>query len=555
MKTYIKSIVYITCFASIGWLISSCASIEIVQTTTNDVNMYSYLKKYPDKFSDFSTVIEKAGYANFLDAYGAYTMFLPNNVAMQVYMKSLGKSVDQITAEEAKNIAKIHIIRDTLTTKSFTDGKLPLVTMYGQYLLGGVGFAGGVSSYTVNRQASIIESNIITGNGILHVIDNVLKPAMLSVSEVLEKDPNYSIFTEALKQTGYYDSLKVVSTDENSRWVTILAEPNSVLNKAGFANFDALKKRYSNSGNPKSKSDSLNLYVAYHLLPGLKYLADIISSDSHLTKIPLEVVTSTLDEQTVRINQVLFNGITEPGVELVRASSDNATTNGVIHAASGHFTVKIRKPYPLYWDVGDFPEIRKLPAYFRKQTYAFDYATIKDMTWEKNGITYAFSTCSSFPCFYNDYLVVPLGIGNAARSNWFQIKTPLLVKGKYKVWICYRSQKQSTSGSGSTITAQVSFDGNPIPRPVTFTETAPAGTEGELESLGWKVYVSPGTDRNMSARLLGVVDVKTTDRHTLYFQAINGGQNTNNLDMIHFIPIELNQVNPRFTREGLQVYP
>ena len=559
MKKISKSIFILmtTIFGSLYLL--GCTEIQIVETTTTDVNMYSYLKKYPDKYSDFATILDRAGYASFLDAYGAYTMFVPTNTGVQAFLKGINKtSADQLTVEEAKDIAKIHIIRDTLTTKSFKDGKLPLITMYGQYLVGGVSSVDGVSSFSVNRQASVVESNITVGNGILHIIDKTLQPAKSSLSGMIESNPNYSIFTQALKETGYYDSLKVVDEDLSKRWSTIIVESNAVLNKAGFTTYDALKKRYSTTGNPRLKTDSLNIYMAYHILPGIKYLADIISAASHLTKVPLEVVTSKLDGQTVLLNDVDFNGTYEPGVELDRTLSDNAATNGVLHNTNTHFVVKFRKPTPIHWKVSDFPEIRKLPAYFRKQGYAFAMGSIKDWSWQMNTISYVYGTGGvTATTYFNDCLQIPLGLGNAARSNWIEMKTPLIVKGRYKVWICYRAQKQSGSlgtTGGSVNIVQVSVNGEPLPRPVTFTDQAPTGTPGELESLGWKMYMNNVTSLFACGRLLGTIDIKTTDRHTLRMQAIGGGgQNTNNVDLIQFIPVDMNQLSPRFTQSGLMV--
>jgi len=272
-----------------------------------------------------------------------------------------------------------------------------------------------------------------------------------------------------------------VSADENNRWTTVIAETNAALNKAGFANFDALKKRYSNTGNPKNKADSLNLYVSYHLLPGAKYLADIITATSHITKIPLEVVTSKLADQTVMINDDDFNGIHEQGVDLDRAGSDNSSTNGVVHQSNGHFTVKTRKPVPAYWDVADFPEIRKLPAYFGKKSYDFALGSLKDITWEKSNFnfSYVYTTSSSFAVYKNDYVMIPLGGPN--RSTWVEMKTPMLVKGRYKVWVCYRYQKQSGS---SVNVCQGSVDGEVLPRPVTFTETDPGWHRRRTGSTG-----------------------------------------------------------------------
>ena len=123
--------------------------------------------------------------------------------------------------------------------------------------------------------------------------------------------------------------------------------------------------------------DSLHIYVAYHIIPEAKYLADIASASSHFTLQPLEVLSSKLAVEKVLINDLDFNGVHEPGVELPRSASDISTTTGVLHIASAHFRPKLRVPFPVYWDVADFPEVRKLPAIFRKSgaTLNFAYGT------------------------------------------------------------------------------------------------------------------------------------------------------------------------------------
>jgi hypothetical protein len=75
--------------------------------------------------------------------------------------------------------------------------------------------------------------------------------------------------------------------------------------------------------------------------------------------------------------------------------------------------------------------------------------------------------------------------------------------------------------------------------------------------LGWKAYAadaSGGQVNNHPGRLLGIVDIKTTDRHIFRIEALTGsGQSTNNLDMIHFIPVNMNQISPRFKKDGTMV--
>lgn len=549
MKNIIQSISAMVLSIFLGLCLWGCTDITIVETTTGDANLYSYLLKYPDKYGDFAKIVEKAGYDSFLDAYGAYTMFAPNNQAVQKYLTGLGKQTASLSKEEAQNIVKLHVIRDTLTTSSFKDGKLPLVTMYGQYLLSGVGNSASGSSYTLNRQANVIETNVKTGNGMLHAIDAVLSPATKSIAELVASNANLSIFTQALKETGYYDSLNVLNENLDKRFMTLVAESNSVLAAAGYSDFAKLKARFSQTGNPKLKSDSLNIYVAYHILVGAKYLGDIITASSHLTKVTTEptVVSSKLDGQTVLLNDDTFNGVREPGVELIRTESDFTATNGVLHSTAGHYNVKLRLPTRIDWDVCDFPELKKLSAFYGKKSYSFPVGTvIQDIQWAN----------ASFPPVYvidavaskRDYLQVPMGV--PSRNLWLDMKTPIIPKGRYKVWMCYRRQRTSNS---FTITCTGAIDGEVLTRPFLFIDQVPTLGEGELESLGWKIYMSPGTNINMAGRLLGTVDIKTTDRHMFRLQAINGTHSPNNIDMIQFIPITQNQITPRHTPDGTLV--
>ena len=548
MKKLIQSLTLPLLSLLIGLGIMSCTDVKIVESTTGDANLYSYLLKYPEKYSDFAKVIDKSGYSGFLDAYGAYTMFAPTNTAVKAYLTQIGKTTDQLTKEEAQGIVKIHVIRDTLTTNSFKDGKLPLVTMYGQYLLSGVTNGTEGSSYTLNRQANITESNIKTGNGMLHILDAVLKPATKTIAQFVGDNPDYSIFTQALKETGYYDSLNVINENIDKRFMTLVAESNTVLAKGGFTDYAKLKARYSKTGNPKLKTDSLNIYVAYHILDGAKYLGDIITATSHITKVSTEptVVSSKLEGQTVLLNDDIFNGVREVGVELSRTLSDNTATNGVVHSSLGDYNVKLRLPIRIDWDVCDFPEIKKLSTYYGKRTYAFPVGTVlKDITWANASFPPTYVYAGSENAAKRDYLQVPMGV--PSRNLWLDMKTPIIPKGKYKVWMCYRRQRTSNS---FTITCTGAIDGETLTRPFLFIDQVPSLSAGELESLGWKIFMSPGTDINAAARLLGTIDIKTTDRHIFRLQAINGTHSPNNIDMIQFIPINQNQISPRHLPDG-----
>jgi uncharacterized surface protein with fasciclin (FAS1) repeats len=542
--------------------VTSCRKVELVETTTQDVNIVGYLDKQPDSFSLFRQILERTGTAAFLNAYGAYTCFAPTNSGVKTYLSKIGaSSVDAADVETLKGMVRLHLLEDTLYTNSFTDGKMPVITMYGQFLITSVANNNGVSSYLINRQALVQRSNIRVGNGVIHVLDNVLMPATKTIAQQLESNPNYSIFVQAMKETGFYTQLNTVNTDPNKKWLTVLAENNKALADSGFATYAALKARYSKTGNPANPNDSLYMYVAYHITPGLKYLGDIITVPTHETLLPQEVISIKLIDQDVVVNEDEFNGVLEPGVRLTRSVSDVSATNGVWHDAAGHFIAKYRKPTALFWDVSSFAEIKKLPAFYKKANYNFVRPTeadnpIKDHYWGwgplagTNVLSYLYSTSSSITNFAvnNDVNMLPLGLPN--RPVWWEMRTPPIIKGKYKVWICYRAQKQSSS---SNQLCQVEVNGTLMQRTMNFTENRPAGTDAELEAIGWKRYIE-NTTNLFAARQVGVIDFKTTQQQIIRITPLVGTQNNNNLDMIQFIPIDENQILPRFRPDGSLVW-
>ena len=550
------------CILICGLIVPACKKPDLVVNTTEDVNIVGYLEKYPDSFSLFKQILDRTGNSAFLNAYGSYTCFAPTNSGVKTYLQKLGAAtVDAADLNTLKDMVRLHLLEDTIYTGSFTDGKLPVITMYGQYLVTSVINNGGVSSYTINRQALVVKSNIRVGNGVIHSINNVLLPATKTLAKQLEEIPEFSIFVQALQATGFYTKLNTVDPDTSLRWYTVFAESNQALADSGITSYAALKTKYSQTGNPALANDSLNMYVAYHITKNIKFLGDIITVPVHSTLLPQEVVSIKLINQEVVLNQDVFNGVLEPGVKLDRPKSDNAASNGVWHFAKAHFMVKFRKPTALFWDVSAFEEIMKLPAYYKKANYNFVRATeadnpIKDHYWgwgplaSTNTLSYLYSTTGSVTNFaYNsDVNMLPLGLPN--RPVWWEMRTPPVIKGRYKVWICYRAQRQSAS---SNQLCQVEVNGVLMQRTMNFTENRPAGTDSELEAIGWKRYVE-NTTNVFAARNVGTIDFNTTQQQIIRITPLNGTQNNNNLDMIHFIPVTDNQILPRFRPDGTPIY-
>ncbi|WP_342646195.1 fasciclin domain-containing protein [Mucilaginibacter sp. CSA2-8R] len=547
---------------------SSCRRQNINYSTTSTVNIYSYLDQNADQFSLFKQIVDKAGYASFLNTYGAYTLFAANNAGVNAYLKANNKaSVDAIDEATAKKIVSISLIADTISSQLFTDGKMRSPTTNGQFLITGAANNNGVTNIVINKQANLVKSNTRVGNGIIHVIDNVLSPAPLTLAQMVEQDTKYSIFTEALKATGFYDSLNVAAsaqTNTSRKYLTLIAQTNAVFNAAGFANFDALKRRYSTTGNPKNPQDSLYLYVAYRVFPELSYLSDIVASSSHTTLAPLEVTTSELSGQDVLLNNITFNGVLEPGVVLDRTLSDNSASNGVLHSVKANYAIKVRKPTPVYFDVADQPEIRRTPGLYRVpgKTAPFTPDQLIDVDFpvttnlSGNVITYTVPPLSDNSQYFgNDFLLCGGRFRVSAGVAFIEFRTPLLVKGRYKVWVDY---KQSNGGTvGVTFDGQAIFS-NTFNQNNTVTDTE---TDAQLEAKGFKRYTAQtatgGPNNGHVGRLLGVINIPTTDRHTIRFIATapSSANHVLNLDLIEFRPIDMaSQIFPKFAKDGSLVY-
>lgn len=568
MKKFVnlRSVVFI---ALVSLLFSNCKKAALTETTTNDPNILQYLSDDSSgRFVQLLKIVNKAGYATALNTYGTYTFFAPTNEGVENYLKKNNlPSVDAITREQAQDILKFHLLSEKVYTADFTDGKLPSITNYGQYLITGVVNNNGVSSFLINRQGRVLQANISLGNGVIQVIDNVLNPSALTIAKTLEQDPEYSIFTQALKETGFFEKLNSgADTKGQVVWFTVLAQKNQTYLDSGIVNYNALKAKYSNTGNPKSPQDSLYLYVAYHILPDIKYLADIVIASSHETMAPLEVITNKFINNKVWVNDDTYTTIDgvvhEKGIELDIATSDRSATNGVIHNALGGLALKVRKPFAVYWDLcATQPELTRLSSIYRKKTYLFDYGdgnTFKDLKWEKSCLKYRVASSNGY---LGDYWQLGMGrtssntdnLGTCAANSWIEFTTPLLVKGKYKVWFCYYTQNSTVSA------VQASFNGEPLTSALIefhkkISSIQPKD-EANLAALGWKWWAGTKPSGSTVGRMLGIIDVAATGRHKIRFDLLSGQNADCNFDMVHFIPIDWpSQTSPRFDPNGTIVY-
>jgi uncharacterized surface protein with fasciclin (FAS1) repeats len=552
------------CIAT-SFYLTSCKKTVYPLLTNNLLNITGYIESNPTNMSLFDQILQRTTYDGFLQAYGSYTIFVPNDDAVRLYMKSKGKtSINDFNIDSLKALVLYHVIQnDTINTSFFIDGKLRSATMFGpnQYLTTGVVNINGVSSYLVNGQALVLQSNLICGNGILHVIDHVLQQPSKTVAGLLSANPKYSIFTQALVATTFYDTLNVVSAKINNyKAYTVFAQTDSVYQSIGIPNFAALKAKYSALGSdPTKPTDGLYAYMAYHIIAENSYLTDVLSKTSHISLSPgQDVISDVLQGTTIQLDYDLINGVQYPGVSVDRPNSNIPATNGVLHAILGDLFIKVFPPTRVDWDLADQPE-------FRKQSSVFRVAGKNAVGLPSPMTNIVFNTFTGFTAtvgyscqatgngtyfWWNDILT----LNNLRATNGMTdvtFTTPVIIKGKYKVWLMYQ---RSSNSAG----AQFFVDGNPLQNIIpNFQSTYSNGTDSGpvLESKGIKRYTEapPSTTgnnvyNNTFGFYLGIVTIPTTDHHLFRIAAVGSSGNPTTLDFIQFIPYDQDQETPRYYR-------
>lgn len=283
----------------------------------------SFIEK-DSTLTSFNYILKRVGYDAMMAAYGHYTCFAPVNEGVAFYIDSLYNDTDAVIPHNGMTENSLEGLTDSLclviSRFHLTTDYKNLVSMTGtgqvQTMLGYEFTYSSESGQTVlGNKATILESDNETVNGLIHKIDNVIPRTSHFTEYILEHDPDYSIFSEALKLTGLADSLErttkgefefkqllresftgvirpaagvgTTGTMEIKMGYTIFAEPDKVMQANGINNLNDLiayaNKVYGNCAewydyvrennisvstgtDYTERNNALNMFVAYHIL-------------------------------------------------------------------------------------------------------------------------------------------------------------------------------------------------------------------------------------------------------------------------------------------------
>ncbi|MFA9190410.1 fasciclin domain-containing protein [Flavobacterium sp. FZUC8N2.13] len=556
-------------------LLQSCTELKFKETTDETQNVTEFLRDN-EEYSLFLEMLDITNYASYMNTYGTFTVFIPTNEAINNYLKDLGfTSLTQVPIEDLKKVVKLHIMDTKYTTASFTDGKLFNPTLLGQFIITGNTVVNDESFRTLNKEAKILISNLELGNAVVHITDKVLSVADKTLAQTIEENPELSLFTEVLKATGWFEKLNQPLTfdaNKEGSFLTVLVQSNEVYNNTQWTNpkteekltlntLENLKIRYSHLGDPTNAADSLNLYVQYHVIPKLNYLADFAITPVFETKAPAEVISSKLIGGKIFLNRDIFNGVLEPGFSVDRPTSDLTCSNGVLHSVDANFTIIKRLPLPVYFDLCDQPEFANNTANYRKPggvKFGLRPGSFKDVTWwVGSGTTYTLDWAYS-PTAVNGDDLRPFRFRLGTGINDLEFTTPVIIKGRYKIWVSYRQNDRANANLrvffNNKITSRVL---NMRERPNNPFDTQAGIPDNVLETQGYKRYIFPHVQNDLQySRLVGIVEVETTGRQKIKFVSDqgsgSGANDADRFDIVEFRPVEMDQIWPKF-RKGLPV--
>ena len=273
-------------------------------TTFTGETISDFLQNNAD-YSDFAEALKACGALPLLQSYGAYTCFIPDNAAIEEYVKEKGYgSFEHFldSTEFVKEMVFYHLIdgeangaRAYETVGFVSNAAIGTKNMLGRYLYTSIASDG--ASWMINSTARIVSGDHVLVNGVAHVVDKVLAGNTDLLPDYIESEGNFDLYGEALRVTGWRDSLLLINDEhyvmpvtkpatdpysstaeypkaKNFRY-TALLETDSVLALNGIHSLDDMReyaKRFYPSGAEfpdEDKRSSLSRFVGYHFLPAM----------------------------------------------------------------------------------------------------------------------------------------------------------------------------------------------------------------------------------------------------------------------------------------------
>jgi transforming growth factor-beta-induced protein len=260
---------------------------------------------------DFSILVEALIRTGLDDALAnenaSYTVFAPTNAAFASLLTELGvESLEDIPSETLSAVLLYHVLDGEATSSAVTTGYYSTLS------------AGPAEGYTlsmyidmeeteINSRASIVDTDIMADNGVIHVIDKVVLP--LSITGHAVANEGFSSLAAAVTRADLAGTL-----DSDEVIFTVFAPVNAAFDEL-FSNLGVTLDDLS--------AEDLSPILLYHVVDAFVPAAEVVSG-----YVP---TLSQGQEQSLSLQISAGDGVMLNGSSNV-VVTDVVATNGIIHA-------------------------------------------------------------------------------------------------------------------------------------------------------------------------------------------------------------------------------
>jgi uncharacterized surface protein with fasciclin (FAS1) repeats len=526
---------------------------------TNDSNspISTYLASKPD----FSEYVKLLNYSDMFNALNqstsgvSFTVFAPTNEAMKDFYKRCGvDSLTQLSEDYAKAFVLYHTVEDSILPDAFvlksyiknlSSDKLNITI---DTLKTGEAW--------LNNQGHVVQMGLSAYNGKIYVLSKAMTPLVETIYDRLTKAKNSKIMRQAVDATGWKKQLSAIldTTVNKQREQTVIKKSFTFLNvtddvfsENNINSLNDLKKKLKDRDSRGLSEDSLlREYVSYHILDNAYTIRDFCRmTESNNTRIwntsaNNQVFSITYDSLALNEGDKCIINLAGNKARFITVNSDLLAKNGYVHELDSWLPVYEPSQARIIWDLADYPDIKNLvsseyyqPSSPTSSEYSCQISSASCFNYEMGGsgtnnhsygdIDYV--TCKSNLSKANNYDRVVFNVGYMGSV---EMKTPTIIKGKYKVelTIVYLTDhdfmRQQTDSNGGLL--KISFDNMT-------TYTAPYT---KVTSASPGVYTST---------VFNQIEFNKTASHTFKFVVLDPAASTNShfslqIDCITFIPVK-----------------
>ena len=460
--------------------------------------LYSPIAEYIDGEADFTEYAKALRYSGTFNALNqstagvSFTALVPTNEAMQEFYSRRGvNSLEELTPDYVRHFVLYHTVSDSIAIDKFVTMN-EIINIEGEPMSVWID-PENAGQAVLGDEARITEMGLSASNGKIYVLSSVLTPLVETLVDRVTDQGNSSIMLQALEASGWKNELSTIAdtiVDEGinqirKRYYTLLNVTDETFSAAGIGSLDALRAKLVSLDTRGLTPDSLlREYVAYHIMQNSYRLADLAGGEGEVSSRLLgsnarnQIMSIDYDGTVSELESRFTFNAQGTSASFVRGACDIQGKNGYVHNLTSWLPVWEPLQTEVIWDLADYSDIKAAvtsygmsyaPATPTDKDYKMDLGNIvytyemgeggKGSTSYSEGVSYVTPKSIRLPSSANPEIVSAEGyrndfvVFNVGYMGSVSVKTPVLVKGKYRVELCYYYATGlnfvRTQGSGS----------------------------------------------------------------------------------------------------------